>query len=438
MSNTDTMTSQQVSRERMRRRVALSSFLGTTMEYYDFLLFGAAAALVFAPLFFSGLDPALGQVASFALLAVGYLARFLGAVVAGHFGDRVGRKKVMLATLVLMGLSSGLIGLLPTTAQIGGAAVVLLIILRLAQGLAVGGEYAGAVLMTAEYAEAGKRGRATGAAVVGQPLGGLLATAVFIPLTMLSPDVFLGWAWRVPFLISFVLLAVAIYIRSRVEETPEFAAEVGGSDAPLPKMPLGDLVRTSSSKVGTGILAALAPSFGQGVFGIFVISYAAGIGYKSATVLLAVTLGTLLGAPLTLVYSRLIDRIGSRPILVMGGLLVAGTAFPLFAAINSGNDAVMVVSVSLWIATAMQAPYAAMPVALTALFPTRLRFSGTAITFALVAVLGAGLAPSISAALLNAAGGGTNTQLVAMVLVLLGLVSAVAALRLPGRNDRVG
>lgn len=436
MSNPGTSTIEKVNQERMRRRVALSSFLGTTMEYYDFLLFGAASALVFAPLFFSGLEPAMGQVASFSLLAIGYLARLLGAVLAGHFGDRIGRKKVMLATLVVMGISSGLIGLLPTSGQIGGAAVVILIILRLAQGLAVGGEYAGAVLMTAEYAEQGKRGRATGAAAVGQPLGGVLATAVFIPLTMLPGEVFLGWAWRLPFLVSFVLLAVAFYVRSRVDETPEFKAELGATDAPLPKMPLGDLVRTNSGKVGIGLLSSIAASFGQGVFGIFIIAYAAGIGYASTTVLLAVTLGTLLGAPLTVFYTRLTDRIGSRTILVAGGLLVALSAFPLFAAINSGNQTLMVLSVALWIATAMQGSYSAMPVAFTGLFPTRLRYSGTAITFALVAVLGAGIAPSVSAGLVNAAGGGTNTQFVATTLVILGLISAVAASRLPGREER--
>lgn len=420
---------QQVSRERMRKRVALSSFLGTTMEYYDFLLFGFAAALVFAPLFFSNLDPVMGQVAAFGLLAIGYLARFLGAVLAGHFGDRIGRKKVMLATLIIMGLSSGLIGLLPTTAQIGGFAVVLLLILRLIQGLAVGGEYAGAVLMTAEHAEKGKRGRATGAAAIGQPLGALLATAVFIPLSMLPTEVLLGWAWRVPFLVSFALLAVAIYVRSRVEETPDFLSKVRSADTPLPAMPLGELARTSTPQIGLGVLSSLGASFGQGVFGIFIVSYAISVGHATSSGLIAVTLGTLLGIPMTLVVTQLTDRIGSKLILLVGGLLIAVSAFPMFWVINNGTTPLMIVCVALWLAIAMQGPYAAMPHSFTSLFPTRLRYSGTAITFALVATLGAGIAPSVSTALIGAADGGTH--LVAATIVVLGLVSALAASRLP-------
>lgn len=270
------------------RRVAASSFLGTTIEYYDFLLYGTAAALVFNKVFFADLSPVIGTVVALATLAAGYVARLGGAVLFGHFGDRLGRKTVMLTTMLLMGITSGLIGLLPTYDQVGELAPLLLVVLRVLQGLAVGGEYGGAVLMTAEHATAvpataRHRGLASSAAAMGAPAGSVLATAAMSVVTLLPEPQLLSWGWRVPFLASFLLLAVGLYFRVRIAESPVFLAQQ--ADPAPTGAPFVVLLRTHPGRLLKSIAFQVGPYCGQGVFGIFVISYAPTIGYPRGVAL---------------------------------------------------------------------------------------------------------------------------------------------------------
>lgn len=403
------------------RRVAISSYLGTTIEYYDFLLYGTAAALVFNRVFFANLSPVLGTVVALATLAAGYVARLGGAVVFGHFGDRVGRKAVMLTTMVLMGVTSGLIGLLPTYDQVGGLAPVLLVVLRVVQGLAVGGEYGGAVLMTAEHSSAGGRGLAGSAAAMGAPSGSVLATTAMALVTLLPEPALLSWGWRVPFLASFLLLAVGLYFRVRIAESPVFLARSG---APVqPGLPIARLLRDHPGTVLRTIALQVGPYCGQGVFGIFVISYAPSVGFARGAALNAILIGTVLSVIATPLYGALSDRIGRRPLVLFGALFTAAIAYPGFLLISSGSVPGLTVSVVLALVLGMTPVTAVAPVLLSELFPTDVRYTGVSTSYQLAQTLGSGFAPLVAAGLLAAYGG---VGWVAGFLVVVALLSAVA------------
>lgn len=406
------------------RRVAVSSYLGTTIEYYDFLLYGTAAALIFNKVFFADLNPTLGTILSLATLAAGYLARLGGAILFGHFGDRVGRKAVMLTTMVMMGVTSGVIGLLPSYGQIGALAPVLLVVLRILQGLAVGGEYGGAVLMTAEHASSGKRGLASSAAAMGAPSGSVLATAAMALVTLLPEDQLFSWGWRVPFLASFLLLAVGLYFRLRITESPVFLARqrAGGPQG----SPIATLLRTHPLTVLKAFALQVGPYCGQGVFGIFVISYAPTIGYSRSTALNAILVGTILSVAVTPLYAALSDRVGRRPLLLFSALFTAAFAYPGFLLINSGTTVGLTLGVVVALVLGMTTATAVAPVMLSELFPTDIRYTGVSASYQLAQTVGSGLAPLIAASLLAAAGGGTGTGMVAAFLVVIALISAVA------------
>jgi MHS family shikimate/dehydroshikimate transporter-like MFS transporter len=411
------------------RRVAVSSYLGTTIEYYDFLLYGTLAALVFNKVFFTDLSPLVGTIVALATLAAGYVARLGGAILFGHFGDRLGRKSVMLTTMIVMGLSSGLIGLLPTYTQVGAAAPLLLLLLRLLQGLAVGGEYGGAVLMTAEHAGTGRRGLSSSAAAVGAPSGALLATGSVTLLSLLPGDELLAWGWRVPFLASFALLAVGLYFRARIEESPVFLADRPANTRE--RAPILELIRRSPGRMLHAVLVQVGPYFGQGVFGIFIIAYATSIGYPRSAPLAATTLGLAGSIVMTPVYAALSDRIGRRPLLIFAGTGLAVTAYPVFLAINSTSTALLILGVAGYLTFVMTAATAVAPVLLSELFPTGIRYTSVSASYQLAQTIGSGFGPLIGASLLAAAGGGTRTGVLAAFLVAIGLISATAARFLP-------
>ncbi|WP_206508960.1 MHS family MFS transporter [Rhodococcus sp. BGS-1C] len=415
------------------RRVALSSYLGTTIEYYDFLLYGTAAALVFNSVFFSNLSPVVGTIVSLSTLAAGYAARFVGAIVFGHFGDRLGRKNVMLVTMIAMGLSSGFIGVLPTYDQIGAAAPLLLVLMRLVQGLAVGGEYGGAVLMVSEHAKTGKRGLATSAAAMGAPTGSVLATAAMLWVASLPEDQMLSWGWRVPFLFSFALLALGMYFRARIKESPVFLAN-RAVQSPPKGTPIVALLRSNPAVLLKSVLFQVGPYCGMGVFAIFVISYAPTIGYSRAAALTAVLIGTVTSIFTTPLYAALSDRIGRRPV-VLGGIVSTGVlAYPIFYVIGLGNSTLLVACIAAYIAFVMTAVVGVAPVMLTELFSTDMRYTGVSTSYQLAQTIGSGFSPLIAVSLLAAAGGATWP--IALFLVLIAAVSAWAALTLPERSDQ--
>jgi MFS family permease len=407
------------------RRAALSSFLGTAIEYYDFLLYGAAAALVFSPLFFRGLPPAVGLAASMGTLAAGYLARLAGAVWFGQRGDRSGRRSTIVITMTTMGVSSGLIGLLPTSAQIGPAAAVLLVLLRLVQGFAVGGEFGGAALMAAEHSHASRRGLTSSAAAIGPPAGAVLATGTMLLITQLPEPALLSWGWRIPFVASFGLLAVGLFVRLRLDESPAYlqATPTGGVALlrVLRERP-GDLLRGTA--VGVGAFTGL------GVYGVFAVSHARAIGYSYTAALVAVLVGTAVSILLTPLFAALSDRVGRRPVGVAANLAGAAGAFPAFWLVDSRSPVLLVAVLVFGIGLVNSAVMGTMTALLTELFPVQVRYTGVSTCYQLAQLVGSGLGPVVAATLVAIAAGGTG--LVAGFVVL---TCAVSLLGLAGIRE---
>lgn len=406
------------------RQAALSGLVGTAIEYYDFYIYGTMASLLFNQIFFDNLSPVVGTIAALATLAVGYLARFIGGALFGHFGDRIGRKSVLMTTLVMMGLASGIIGLLPTQAQIGVAAPLILLLLRLIQGIAVGGEFGGAVLMTAEHASNKRRGLTTSATLLGAPLGSLSATATVLILTStLSDEQLLSWGWRIPFLLSFALLGVGLYIRHRLDESPVFEAQEKQPTAES-RLPLTDLFRSNSRQVVTAVGLQLGGLAAQGIFAVYALSHLPTIGYTRSQVLMAVLLGTIMATLATPVFGALSDRIGRRPICITGSATVLIMTLPMFWIIDLGSPALLAVAFSIYFPIGIGTITAVSPVLLSELFPTRVRYTGVSVSYQIAATLGPGLFPVIAAALVATTGG--SGYAVAGLLMAAGLVSLIA------------
>ncbi|MFF0815172.1 MFS transporter [Rhodococcus sp. NPDC003318] len=405
------------------RQAALSGLVGTAIEYYDFFIYGTMASLLFNQIFFDNLSPMVGTIAALATLAVGYLARFVGGALFGHFGDRIGRKSVLMTTLVMMGTASGLIGLLPTQAQIGVAAPLILLLLRLIQGIAVGGEFGGAVLMTAEHASDRRRGLATSATLLGGPLGSLSATATVLVLTsVLSEDQLLTWGWRIPFLLSFALLGVGLYIRHRLDESPVFEAQQK-QEAGERRLPLTDLFRSNSRQVVTAVGLQLGGLAAQGIFAVYALSHLPTVGYTRSQVLAAVLLGTVMATLATPVFGALSDRIGRRPICMTGSATVLVLTLPMFWIIELGSPALLAVAFCVYFPIGIGTITAVSPVLLSELFPTRVRYTGVSVSYQIAATLGPGLFPVVAASLVAASGSG---YAVAGLLMVAGLISIIA------------
>jgi MFS family permease len=423
------MTQPHFSRTQLRRAV-LSSYLGSVIEYYDFLLYATASAVVFNKIFFSNLDPLVGTVASFGTLATGYLARPLGGIVFGHFGDRIGRKKMLVLSMTLMGIGSTLIGVLPTYAQVGVWAPILLVLLRVVQGIAVGGEWGGAALMSAEHASS-RRGLWTSFTNAGAPTGVVLSTLVLAVSAAATGEAqFLSWGWRVPFLLSIVLLAIGLFVRARVAETPVFAeaARTKPTRAPLVEV-LRHHPRNLLLSIGVGFGAFVA----QATITTFVISYAVQGGFPRATVLNALTVSSAVAVFGIVGYSALSDRFGRRPVVLAGAAAMTVWAFLLFPLIDSGSTALLVVAVVVGQGVVHTAWYGPLAALYTELFSTSARYTGASLGYQ-VAGLGAGIAP-VAFASVMAAGGGTLTVSIIMAFFCLVSVGCVLALRETSTSD---
>jgi MFS transporter, MHS family, shikimate and dehydroshikimate transport protein len=407
------------------RRVLISSFIGSVVEWYDFLLYGTASALVFNVLFFPELSSAAGTIAAFGTLAVGYLARPLGGVVFGHFGDRIGRKRMLVASILLMGLSTLGIGLLPTFDQIGIWAPILLIALRLVQGFAVGGEWGGAVLMTLEHAGAGRRGLWSSVAQIGSPAGLLLSTAAFSLVAALPEEQFLSWGWRLPFIATVVLIGVGLFIRLGVAESPVFE-QAEARTADRPKAPILTLMREQPKDALLATLIGFGPFAANSVLISFVVSYAAQVGFSRAEALNGLIVGSvasMIGVPL---FAALSDRIGRRPVYLAGALLLGLNAFLLFPLVNTGSPGLLLLAFALGMGThaIMFGPMGAL---LSELFGTRTRYTGASVGYQVASVIGGGLAPLIAGSLLAAAGGAPNAIYISVFMAATCAVTAVAA-----------
>jgi metabolite-proton symporter len=377
-------------------RVIASSLIGTTIEWYDFFLYGSAAALVFSKLFFPSFDPLVGTLLAFATYAVGFVARPLGGIVFGHFGDRIGRKKLLMWSLVMMGLATVLIGLLPGYDSIGIWAPIGLIVLRVFQGFAVGGEWGGAVLMAAEHGDAKRRGYWASWPQAGVPLGSLLSAGILALMAGVQSEAeFIRWGWRVPFLLSAVLVVVGWYIRNRVAESPMFESEIEMADAP-PSMPAMDVVRERPRAILLGAGLRVGENIIYYVLTVFSLTFLVDVAAESRSLALdALLIGAavqFLAIPLLAILS---DRIGRRPVYAFGAFGAAIFIFFFFPMLASGSNALIILAIviGLVLHASMYAPQAAF---ITELFPTRIRYSGVSIAYQLTAIFAGSLAPIIA------------------------------------------
>lgn len=418
-------------------RVALASSFGTAIEYYDFFIYGTAAALVFGQLFFPlNEDPLVGTLAAFATYAVGFVARPVGGVIFGHFGDRVGRKAMLVISILLMGLATFLIGLLPTYAQAGIWAPILLVALRLIQGFSVGGEWGGAALMSVEYAPDDRRGYYGSWMMAASPAGAMLATGAFAALAGLSDEQFLVWGWRVPFLLSIVLVGVGLFIRLRIFETPAFArVREAGTRARLPVL---EALREHPKNV---VLAAgVNLGFNTFIFVLFtfMLSYATGqLGVERSVVLNGTLVGSAVQIAAVLAFSALSDRVGRRPVMLAGAAFLALYAFPLFWLVDTGDTTLIMLAITIGFfgSAAIFGPMAAF---ISESFDTRVRYSGASLGYQMGAVLGGGLSPFIATALLRWSNGGSWAVSIYLLLGALVSFASVYLLRETFQSELYG
>lgn len=417
------MVSSEARAEGSVRLVAMASLIGTTIEWYDFFLYNTAAALVFNRLFFPTFDPLMGTLAAFGTYTVGFVARPIGGVVIGHYGDKLGRKSMLVLTLVMMGAATFCIGLLPTYETIGPWAAVLLVLLRIVQGFGVGGEWGGAVLMAVEHAPPGRRGFYGSWPQIGVPAGLVIATAVFAVFARLPEDAFLSWGWRVPFLLSAMLVGVGLLIRVRILETPAFA-KVKDSKREA-RQPIIEVLQAYPKQVLLAMGARFAENGAFYIYSAFVLVYATQQVKMPQQVVLN---GILIGAGLELFaipfFGHLSDRIGRRPVYLFGAVVTALFAFPLFWMLDTASPTLVAVALVVAFVFSHGAMYAPQAAFLSELFGTRVRYSGASLGAQLASVLAGGLSPFIATALLRQYG----RSALAGYVIAMALVTIVAVL----------
>ena len=382
------------------RRVAVASAVGATIEWYDFFLYGTAAGLVFDRLFFNGLDGTAAQFAAFGTFAVGFLARPLGGFVFGHFGDRVGRKKMLLVTLVIMGVGTAAIGLLPSYDSIGVLAPVLLVVLRILQGIGVGGEYGGAVLLAVEYAPPRRRGFYGSFAHIGVPGGLLLASGAFSLASLLPDEAFLAWGWRACFLVSVVLLAVGAYIRLSVMETPAFARVQERKE--VSRVPLRDLLTAQPKRLLLGMGTRYIEGFTFNFVSVYLLAYVVtNLGMPKTLALNGILVGAALGVVLVPLAGALSDRAGRKPVYRTGAWLALLFAFPAASLVHSGNDAAVFLVFVTGLGLLYGTVYGPLAAFWSELFETRYRYTALSTLYQVSGVVASGLTPLIAAWLVS-------------------------------------
>ena len=409
------------------RRIAAASFIGTALEWYDFFLYGTAAALIFSKMFFPDLSPAAGLIASFTTFASGFVARPIGALIFGHFGDRIGRKRTLILTVSLMGASTGLIGALPSYATIGIAAPILLAVLRFLQGMSVGGEWSGAMLLTLESAPAKRHGRFASIPQLGSPAGTLLSSGAFVAVGLLPDPAFYSWGWRLPFLAAFVLLGVGLYLRLRIEESPVFQRVL--REERTVRVPL---VAAVSRTGGRMAISACVAFTGIGAFFLlttFMISYGTHtLGVSRSVMLDATLLGAVLEVVVIVLGGLAAERFGAARVCAVGAFAGVVAAFPIFALVDTASPGLVILGVAAGIAV-ISIPYAPVGAVLSNLFPEEYRYSAVSISYNIAGLVG-GFVPLIAQRLLGAGGGASwPIAIMLMIITAITVVGSLAAMR---------
>ena len=418
----------------MRRRAMVSSVLGSCIEWYDFYVYGVAAAIILNGQFFPNVDPFVGILLSFSTYAIGFAARPIGGVIFAHFGDRVGRKKMLMMTLGLMGFGTFMIGCLPNFATIGIAAPIILVLLRIVQGLGVGGEWGGAALMATEYAPANRRGFFGSWPQIGVPAGTLLANGAFFLVIWLMPDeAFEAWGWRIPFLSSLALIALSFYIRSKVAESPVF--EEIKAKGEIEKMPVVKVIKTRPLTIVRVIMMRFAENANYYIYTTFLLAYGPEILVAKNDILLATMIMAGLGLFTIPFWGWVSDRWGRRYTVLAGAVTMALMAFPFFWGVQTGDFLMVLLVLILTCNVGRDLCYSIEPAYFTELFEPKLRYSGASVGPQVAAVLAGGFAPLLATALIGP--DFDRYWLVAGYMVLTSLITIAGALLSPETAPRV-
>jgi MFS transporter, MHS family, shikimate and dehydroshikimate transport protein len=410
------------------RTVVAASAIGTTIEWYDFLIYATAASLVLNKLFFPTADPLVGTLISISTIGVGFFARPIGAIILSHFGDRLGRKSMLILTLASMGVATTLIGILPTYASIGIAAPILLVACRLVQGIAVGGEWGGAVLMATEHSPPDRRGFYGSLVQIGFPLGMALGTASFFALAYLDDQQFMSWGWRIPFVASAVLVVIGLFIRLRIDETPDFKRVL--REGRVSRLPVLEAIRFHPKDLLIGLGARITEISWIYVLTIFGLSYAVTtLGLPRSLVLGAIALGAAVELVTIPVFGHLSDQVGRRLIYLLGCVAAICLSFPVFWAISTRDPIIVVLAFVTGMSVGHGIMYGVQASFLSEMFPSNLRYSGASLGYQIAAPIGGGLVPLAAAAIVASTHGATWPVSLLMMLIASMTVLAVLAAR---------
>ena len=402
--------------------------VGTSIEWYDFFLYGTAAAIVFPAVFFPKSSPYAGTLESFATYAVGFAARPVGAAIFGHWGDRIGRKATLIITLLMMGLASALVGVLPGTATIGIAAPILLVVLRLLQGLAVGGEWSGSVLLSMEWGKQRRRGLMASWPQMGVPIGLLLGTGAMTAIALSYPDAFKAWAWRIPFLASLLLVAIGLWVRLKVLETPLFAQLV--EKRTVAKVPVVEVIRRYPKEIVLSALLRMSEQAPFYLYTAFALAYIKDHLHQTEGLgLAAVTVGGALELFLIPVFGNLSDRLGRRRVYATGAILTGVVAFPFFVLLNSGAAGLIILGVAL-IAIPHAIQYGPQSSYIAENFPTGLAYAGSGLGYQAASLIAGGPAPLLATWMLVSFG----WQAISVYIIACAILTLIAVALLPDRS----
>jgi MHS family shikimate/dehydroshikimate transporter-like MFS transporter len=413
--------------------IAFASAIGTTIEWYDFFLFGVVTPLVFNKLFFPNFDPLVGTLLAYTTFFVGFISRPVGGIIFGHYGDRIGRKTVLVLTILIMGIATFLIGLLPTYASVGIWAPIMLLFLRVFQGIGIGGEWGGAVLMAVEHSPAGKRGFYGSWPQIGVPAGLLLSSGMVYLLSYLPEADFFSWGWRIAFLISAVLVAVGLYIRLKIMETPAFT-RIQESNK-LVHVPFFELWRTHGKNTLLGLGARYIEGVTFNIFGVFIVGYIAGtLGLPRQTALAGVMIASAIMIIMLPIYGNLSDKIGRRRMFGVAGLLIGLLSFPAFWLIQSKDPLLIWIAIAVPFAIVYPAVYGPQAALFSELFDTRVRYTGISFVYQFSGIYASGLTPIIATALLPA--GGNKPWLICGYILMVSIISAASVFAMTEAHKR--